>query len=482
MKLKTRRMLLLACTILFFLIFPIVLLQSLGYRYDSKERKLVRTGIIYLTATPQDNIKIFIDGKEETDNLSIKGIFNKEYALYNLIPQTYDIRVSKDGYSTWEKNLPVTPGLNTYARPLLLTLNPAKNLLFEDKDILNWSISGNFKKIAYLKKTNNNNIAFSVYNTENKTTNSIVLTDVAPDLKNILPPDQDLKTNFFWDARSENIMLEIISKTSSFTALNTGNNAITYLGHIKPNAKIINSAWTQNNNFFIFQTDQKELYSVNMQKKPDTAAKISDNIYGFTVKNNTVYYLDADNLFFYSFPADDPAAKKQVSNEPLQDIIAGQEDTLTPDIRIKISNSSDIAIINSDKDLFLVRQNNSSPIRIGNNINFAEFSANGSLLLYSSLFEIYIYSIDDKSKDLITRLAQKVEKTSWYKDDEHIWFINNNTIKNIEIDPRPNPNIIDFASLATPVKNFSYDASANTIYYDQLNNGSLSVYRLTVGN
>ncbi len=481
MKLKTRRTLLVACIILFLLIFPLVVLHSFGYRYDSKEKKLVRTGIIYITANPQDNIKVFVNGKEETEKISIKGIFKKDYVLYNLIPQNYDIRIAKDGYSQWEKRLSVSPGLNTYARPLLLPLKPADNLLFEDKNILSWSASLNFKKIAYLKK-DKENIIFYVYNTDNKTTKTIILNDIEPGFEKTLIQNPELKADFFWDSGAENIIIEISSKISRFIALNTADNKITYLGKIQPDAKITNGAWIQNNGLFIFQTDQKELYYVNILSDPGKAVKISGNVSGFAAKNNIVYYLDAKNLYLYSFSSDNPENKKQVSNEPLQIPNSAPEDISQANAQIIVSNASDIAIIDSNKDLFIIRQNSGTPAYIESNINLAEFSANSDSLLYSSLFEIYTYSIGDKTKNLITRMAQKIEKTAWYKDYEHIWFINNNVIKNIEIDSRPITNIIDFTNFTGPIQNFSYNASENIIYYDQINNNILSIHQLMVGN
>lgn len=481
MKLKTRRILLVSCIILFLIIFPLVVLNSFGYGYDPIDKKLVRTGIIYITANPQDNIKIYVDGKEEKERLSVKGIFKKDYVLFNLMPHNYDIRVTKDGYSQWEKRLSVSPGLNTYARPLLLPINPVNNILFEGKDIFSWSASEDFKKIAYLKKINNK-ITFSVYDTKNKITSTIALNEIDPEFDKSMPQTGDLKASFYWDTNSEKIILEIGSKISRFVALNTSNNTITYLGKINPDAKIINGAWVQNNNIFIYQTDKKELYHVNMAQDPGTASKISDNVSGFTVNNNNIYYLDAINLYLYSFSSDNPADKRQISNEPLLKPDTNQENPPIQDAEIFISDASDIAIINSNKDLFIVKQNDGSPIYMESNVNHAEFSAGGGSLLYNSFFEIYTYSIGDKAKNLITRVGQKVDKSAWYKDYEHIWFANNNVIKNIEIDSRPITNIIDFAPLATPIQNFSYNANTNIIYYDQIDSDTLSIHELIVGN
>lgn len=481
MKLKTRRTLLAACVILFLLIFPLVVIRNFGYSYDLKEKKLVRTGIIYITANPQDNIKIFVNGKEENEKLSVKGIFKKDYALYNLMPQTYNIRVSKDGYSGWEKHLSVSPGLITYAEPLLLSLKPSDNLIFSGNNILNWSLSPDFKKIAYIKNTNEKTI-FYIYNIESKTAASIVLDDIMPDFAKSLLHNSDFKPNFYWDNNSENIIMEAASLISRFIALNASNDSITYLGKIQPEAKITGGIWNQDNNMFIFQTEQKNLYFVNIPLDPNSAIKTADNISGFAAKNNNIYYLDTNNFYLYSFPLGNPADKKQFSLEPLQKGNAEQKSASEPNAQIIVSSQSDVAVISSSKDLFIIKKKNGIPIKIKNNIDSAEFSQNGDILLYNSSYEIFTYSIGNDAENLITRLAQKIEKAVWHKDYEHIWFINDNILKNIELDSRSIPNIIDFTAFSILPKNFIYDLSSNTIYYDQIDGDKISIHRLIVGN
>lgn len=479
MKLKTRRILLVASIILFLSLFPLVVLHSFGYRYDLNEKKLIRTGIIYITSTPQDNIKIFINGKEEKEKLNIKGVFKKDYVLYNLMPQTYDIRISKDGYFSWEKRLAVSPGLTTYARPLLLPINPKNSLVLEDAGIFNWSISPDFKKIAYLKKEKNK-IYFFAYSMEKKSANSIILNDIDPETDKNLFLNPDITPNIRWSTGS-NVMLEFASDPPLLIALSANDNKITSIGKFQPEAKIINAEWNQNNTSYVFQTGQQTLYRVNVLPNFNIAVKIADNVSGFTVKNNTVYYLDAKNMYFYSFSLNNPEDKKQFSFEPLKKN-GNAANISAPSAQVIISNKSDISIIDSEKNLYIIKQNSGTPVRIGNDVNTAEFSASGDYLLYSSPFEIYTYGIEDKTKNIVTRLAQKVEKAVWYKDYEHIWFINDSALKIIETDSSPIPNVFDFIKFSAPPQHFAYDSKTNTIYYDQTIDDKLSIHQLAIEN
>lgn len=479
MKLKTRRILLTASIILFLLIFPLVVLHSFGYRYDLNEKKLIRTGIIYITSTPQDNIKIFINGIEEKEKLNIKGVFKKDYVLYNLMPQTYDIRISKDGYFSWEKRLAVSPGLTTYARPLLLPIDPKNSLILEDAGILNWSISPDFKKIAYLKKEKKG-VYFSTYNIEKKTANSILLNDIDPEIDKNLFLNPGAMPNIRWSTGS-NIVLEFASDPPLLIALSVNDNKITLIGKFQPDAKIINAEWNQNNTSYIFQTGQQTLYHINILPNFDIAVKIADNVSGFTLKNNTVYYLDTKNMYFYAFSLNNSADKKQFSLEPLKNN-GNAANISAPNIQVIISNKSDIGIIDSEKNLYIIKQNSGVPVHIGNDVNTAEFSDSGDYLLYSSSFEIYTYGIEDKTKNIITRLAQKVEKVVWYKDYEHIWFINDGALKIIETDSPPILNVFDFIKFSAPPQHFAYDSKTNTIYYDQAIDNKISIHQLTVEN
>ncbi len=123
MEKKKRIFLFLIFVFLFFVLTPLAICYSLGYRIDIKNRKIVKTGGIYLKAKPP-GAKVFLNKKYKGKTSPIFGtIFIK-----NLFPQKYEIRVEKEGYFAWEKKLKVKE--EKVQRAIHIILIP-KNLKWE---------------------------------------------------------------------------------------------------------------------------------------------------------------------------------------------------------------------------------------------------------------------------------------------------------------------------------------------------------------
>lgn len=83
-----------------------------GYRYSTKTGMLTGTGIISITSVP-DQASVFLDGHLTTaTNANISS----------LIPRDYDVKITKDGFIPWEKQVTVKEGLVSQVKA---TLYPA---------------------------------------------------------------------------------------------------------------------------------------------------------------------------------------------------------------------------------------------------------------------------------------------------------------------------------------------------------------------
>lgn len=79
------------------LISNMVILFARGYSFDFKEKRVSRTGIISVSSLP-DQASVFLNDRLVTatnNNIS------------NLVPGKYTIKVTKEGYSSWEKQVEV---------------------------------------------------------------------------------------------------------------------------------------------------------------------------------------------------------------------------------------------------------------------------------------------------------------------------------------------------------------------------------------
>jgi len=108
---RTRIGILIAFIALFLVTAPVVVLYTAGYRWNEKKVRLEKVGLIFLRSRPS-YAEIFLDGKLRSERTPAR--------LRNLLPSAYDVKVTKKGYGTWEKNLTVGSALTTFAEGIVL--------------------------------------------------------------------------------------------------------------------------------------------------------------------------------------------------------------------------------------------------------------------------------------------------------------------------------------------------------------------------
>ncbi|TSC86362.1 MAG: Uncharacterized protein G01um10147_885 [Microgenomates group bacterium Gr01-1014_7] len=90
----------------------IAIFLAKGYTVSTKEKRIVGTGIINITSEP-DAASVFIDGHLTTATNA---------TVSSLAPKIYSVKVIKEGFIPWEREVEVKEGLVT---PLKITLFPA---------------------------------------------------------------------------------------------------------------------------------------------------------------------------------------------------------------------------------------------------------------------------------------------------------------------------------------------------------------------
>ncbi len=166
---KHRTIIFITFCLLFILIAVPVIFYSQGYAFDFEKRKMVQTGGLFIETSVGD-VEIYLSGKLKGKTGTIfKNAFKK-----NLIPKTYQIELKKDGYWPWKKGLEIKEKLTTEIKNvLLLPKIPEKQTALE-KNVKNFLISPDEKKIAYFSQSNKK---IEVFNLDNKNNYSILEAD-----------------------------------------------------------------------------------------------------------------------------------------------------------------------------------------------------------------------------------------------------------------------------------------------------------------
>ena len=122
---RTRTLLFLLLGLLFLLGAPTLIFYSQGYRFDWQKRWFSQVGAFYFSVAPT-RAEVFVNGQLTGRTARILGTTLTE----NFPPDTYQIRIQKERYHPWEKQLTVFPKQVTEAKYItLLPINPVFTLL-----------------------------------------------------------------------------------------------------------------------------------------------------------------------------------------------------------------------------------------------------------------------------------------------------------------------------------------------------------------
>ena len=111
MSLGFRRLFYLLAIVIFLIAAPAIVLYTAGYRYDFKKHQIQLTGSLYIKTFP-DNVEIYLNDKLVSNSTPFR--------VSHLLPNQYQIKIKKDGFDSWYKNLEVQPGKATFAENICL--------------------------------------------------------------------------------------------------------------------------------------------------------------------------------------------------------------------------------------------------------------------------------------------------------------------------------------------------------------------------
>ncbi len=130
---RTKRVLFYSAVVIFAFLSFVVILYAQGYKYSFSGLRFFRTGAIYVKAN--EDAKVYMDDKF----LNSTSFFSNSYTVKGLLPGQYTIRIQKDNFSSWQKNITVEEGLvSEFSKAMLLPKSgEAKdNFVLEIKTLL----------------------------------------------------------------------------------------------------------------------------------------------------------------------------------------------------------------------------------------------------------------------------------------------------------------------------------------------------------
>jgi len=116
MTLNNRRLLFYIFIALFIPIGILIVFYSNGWRFDLETFTISKLGAIFFENIPTD-VSINI---EKTNINFTPGFLKSSLLIANLFPKIHPITISKNGYQSWHKEIPVKPSLVAEIPPIML--------------------------------------------------------------------------------------------------------------------------------------------------------------------------------------------------------------------------------------------------------------------------------------------------------------------------------------------------------------------------
>jgi len=357
-----------------------IIFYANGWRWDFKQGRATKIGIIVLKATPKNDLKIYLDGQLQ----------NRTKTPFRIaqVPGAYTLKVEKDGFLSWEKTIQVSEQITSLEENIILVPKDPKTTPLVENPITP-QLSPNQREILYKKIVQGKEALYrrAIKNSEEE---------------NIYEPKTGTIGQFSW--LNNDIVLAQNNQTLLVIDKNNNNQFIISAPGILPETIALNPK----NNNEIFGIIDGSLYKFNLLNQKLDLIKQSVSV--FKPAQNALFYIkqleDKTAIFKSDFSGN--------SEEQLYQFLG----TIS-DIKVIFPNEKQqkIAVLTKSGSLYLVDVIKNEITTLGEGVTFVSWDQGFGQLFFNSLFEAKVYMIQNlgqkfEQSQIITRFSQELEAQS----------------------------------------------------------------------
>jgi len=438
---RTRRCIFYIFLFLFVVLASTIILYAQGYSFDWQKKSPIITGAFYFKSYPRE-ADIYINNKYEGKTTKF---------IRRLPPGEYDIKISKQGYSDWQKTLAVKSKLVTEAQNIILVNKTLAPNLITDNNVGYLTFSPDKKKAIYLTDaqltlrlidlTNNTDIQIYPAIASKETGYATSL----PSLNNL--------SDIFWSPNGERLILSFTNNHYYILNLKNQieiidiNNLIKILSNYKLYS-IENLSFHPQNSDRIYFYFKNNLYFIEINNASPNNSLISSsivyNVLTYAIYNDKILYIDTNGEFYKT--SLDGLSFKKIFDIPV----------FKPEQSITIIND-EILII--DRNLYLLNSQAQVFDKISENIEEIILSGDRKKILWRTKNEVGIMWLEpelgptprSRYETEIIKTAEDISQAIWYtKTDQHIIVVAKNEIEITELDNRDTRNTADIFTIQNP--------------------------------
>ncbi len=444
MTLFYRRIIYLIFVAIFLIVTPLVVLYTQGYRYNFKKNRVQKTGILVVSSIPS-GAAIYLNEKKLVGQTT-------DGRIEELLPADYQIKLTKSGYHSWQKKLPIKENTTTFAEEIILW---KKNfpLLVDNSRLIDWRPAPDRNRIAAIDSKNQ--LVFFELNPYSYPTEF--------DQKKILPLENFQKPKIInWSNTGKKILLQAEQ-----------NGQCRYLSYnieqtppkltVLPSYNYQTVKWDRQNDNLIYGLNQAGIWKINLFQS-ETKLIAPGNFDDFLIADGKIYFRQGSQL------AKKPLEKSDSNTEYFQTSCSGCQFLTKKSGKIILKDNQ------KQKIIFLDSEQKAKPIiKPAKEISWL----NEKTLLFYSDWEIHSYQLEKKEPELITRLGTKIISVSWHPAGRHIIFSSQGKIKIIELDNRESRNIIQLAEFQK-FSGLTIEPKGKNIYFSGRISDQPGIFKLII--
>lgn len=411
------RVLKIALKTLSFLIITVVILAAAitllfygsGYRFDAKNKKVYRTGLIYVVSNPT-RASITLNNR----------ILKKKtpYKIEGLNPGDYHLKIEKDGFTTWQKKLSVEESLVSWAQYVLLLSNDLKSKIAVPKTS-DFLIAKNEKRAALITDPTSGSTSQTLHFWDlekNESLKSFVLPATAGVEWKLFAVSSEGKGAVFYNQKTKNSSDRIWYWTN--IDRDKAVNLNTQFGIKLDDLKFLPGTDDQ-----IYFVNNKSLFLLNLSS--NTSDLVVSNILGYEpIKDRLLYVAatESGNALFQS------------------DLVGGSRQDLLPvlprssEYFFGISNfENTVVIVQAGKNgpVVLVPQKGTSVI-LGHKPEKMSTTKNGRFLLMYTKDRVWVHDFDELKNYEFE--AENLNQAAWLFTNSHLLLDEGGTLSLVDFD------------------------------------------------
>ena len=418
---KTRTILFFICLFLFFLIAPLVVFYSMGYRFDFDSKKIVQTGGFYFKVWPK-SVQVYLDGELEKGT----DFFFGSALIENLLPKKYEVQIKKTGFYHWKKFLEIKEKQVTEAKNIILIpKNPGFTIL--DEWVEGFFFLPDRKKVVL------------------KNEKGLKLLEIERNIKSYLIEDisEEKFKELIFSADSRKILLKF---ESEYKLLELDKSPLSTVRLDFLDSEIKEISFNPKDSSRVFFLKNGELFESDLEKE-EAPSLLLEDILAYQILEEGIFYLDSSGFIFKTGFSFESKEKINTVAFPIKN-----------EKNLKLSILNNFIFLEENEKLYLFNSDSKSFEKFFEPIKFLRMSPDAKKMVYFNDHEIWILFLEDvfdqpwkkaNEKVFLTRFSEKIEDCFWYTS-HYLIFNTGSKLKIAEIDDRDRINVYELAEFKDP--------------------------------